>query len=646
MRRNCQDAKLATPRLGRRLASASGVPLLLAISLAVPCLFPLGARADDSTEVAATEKDRVVRMQRFMVSATRIDKNPWRYASVHGFEVLTRASARDTEWWLGALQRGYWLEGRIIPGDWLPDPAVPYTVIIDDTGERTIPASALNSRTVSYHRPPDHPLWGKFQGAVEAFNDESGAYDGDTFSLSANVHSADTSVPVYGTMSMERVSRCAPRLPPWLLAGLIGENCGLFRESFALELTTRAAPSIKAAVGPGTIWISLENTEMLLEKLRRNERLVIPMLPLGELFAEAPPSRDKALLWESEAALFVRWSLMGPGREDAATFGGFQELVRRARRGPVSEKMFSECLGCGYSSMLGTLETYLEKEALGQPTSVKWNLQPGVLDPVDLREATSDQIGRILGDRLRMEGDSLRYADPGLSRDFLRSAGRMLERAYRDDNGLPPDVDPSKEGEGQPDAHQGDAVGVALVMKPFVVTAAHIHDPRLQAVYGMYEHDVGKDEKAREFLEAAAKAKVVRPMAYVALAEILAAEAKEKPFGPDEMLSAGQAAHVLDLLFTAFQGSPTPDLCTRMLDTLSDCEAKPDEKEIARIAGCAALFPRDMDVAYTAATLCAQYGYPALAAGLIDGAAGLATYDFDRDDFAQLRSTLGVPMPK
>jgi len=47
-------------------------------------------------------------------------------------------------------------------------------------------------------------------------------------------------------------------------------------------------------------------------------------------------------------------------------------------------------------------------------------------------------------------------------------------------------------------------------MKPFVVSASRLHDPELLAVYGLYEHDTGDDGKAREFLEAAAKAGAVR----------------------------------------------------------------------------------------------------------------------------------------
>jgi hypothetical protein len=180
-------------------------------------------------------------------------------------------------------------------------------------------------------------------------------------------------------------------------------------------------------------------------------------------------------------------------------------------------------------------------------------------------------------------------------------------------------------------------------MKAFVVIADHIHDPRLQAVYGMYEHDVGSNLLAREFLQAAVRAQVVRPKAYIALADILGAEASLAPLGSDEKLSAKQAEPILDLLNAAFQRAPTAELCSRIIETWAGSDAKPGEKDIASIAEGAALFPRDLDLAYSSAAYCAQAGYDAQAAKLIEMGLAFATYTFDRDDFEQLRSTLREP---
>jgi hypothetical protein len=65
-----------------------------------------------------------------------------------------------------------------------------------------------------------------------------------------------------------------------------------------------------------------------------------------------------------------------------------------------------------------------------------------------------------------------------MARESLYYAGRMLERAYREDNGLPPDVDPARKGDKSPVSPQGTAAAPAIGMKPFVVTADRIHDAR------------------------------------------------------------------------------------------------------------------------------------------------------------------------
>jgi hypothetical protein len=107
--------------------------LVLALAL-VPGL--LADEAADNAALAA--KQNATRMQRFIVSAARVDK-PWRYASMPGFEVLTRASNETTNAMLDSLQRGLWLQNDVLPKEWLPSPAIPYTVIIDDTDLTTIP---------------------------------------------------------------------------------------------------------------------------------------------------------------------------------------------------------------------------------------------------------------------------------------------------------------------------------------------------------------------------------------------------------------------------------------------------------------------------------------------------------------------------
>ncbi len=355
---------------------------------------------------------------------------------------------------------------------------------------------------------------------------------------------------------------------------------------------------------------------------------------------EAEPRQENVALWQSEAALFVRWGLFGPGREDPALSKAFQELVRRSRSEPITEKVFTECFGFGYGAMKLRLDAFLQA-VLAKPTSVAWAMPSDALPPVRLKEATTDQIGRILGDWLRMKGVLFREANPALSQELFYSAGKMLERAYREDNGLPPDVDVPHPADQVAAAPSNSGYGLATVMKPFVVSADRIHDPRLLAVYGLYERDIGDDAKARELLEAAAKAGVFRPRAYAALAQLRYAEAMAQPLGADGKLSAPQAAAILDPLKTALDHGPTVDLFDMAVALWTNCEAKPATGDVDEIVRGSALFPRNTDLAYNGAVLCSQSGYPAQASALIDQGLVFTTHDVNREYFEQLRATLG-----
>jgi hypothetical protein len=623
-------------------------PLLWTACVLLGCGLPLviqpAVRADQGVDAdAAAEFGRVIMMQRYIVLATRIEKNPWRYASLPGFEVLSRASDEATNWWLDALRRGLWLENQVMPKDWLSQSPMPYTVIIDDTNLETVPTGQLPAQPIIFRSPVDALTWGHLSERTKIWTDRFEAYDDDTYAINSNVYDVNTRAPAYSSISLERVFRCTPPLPRWLIAGLLAQDYGIFRESFMLEIDIdfHGDRLIRRAEGPGTLWVSLDETQQLLQQLKKDKKTKIMIPPLRGLFDEAPLSGESRPLWVSEAALFVRWGLMGPGHEDPVMSRAFLEFVRRARREPVTEQIFTDCFGFGYAAMEGKLESFL-RAVLAQPNSVDLSF-PAYFPEVDMKAATADQIGRILGDWLRMQGDSLRNKDPEMSERFLKAAGRMLLRAYRDDNGLPPDVDPAPLGERSAKPSQNAALGPAVVMKPFVVTADRIHDPGLLAVYGLYEHDTGNDGKAREFLEAAVKAGVARPKAYLVLAELRYAEATGKPLGSKGKLSAQQAASILAPLQTALRYPPAPDVYALIVETWVRCEAKPSGRDVEDIVEGVTLFPRNTRLAFRSALVCALSGYAAQAGELIDKGFVFATRESDREYFRRLRSTLVAP---
>jgi hypothetical protein len=615
-----------------------------ALALAAPLAVAASAAGSpESDAAAAAARERVVRMQRFIVSATRIDKNPWRYASLEGFEVLSRAPDKETAWMLDSLRRGLWLQNDVLPKDWLTGAPVPYTVLIDDTDMSTVRVGQLHVQPIKLETPADAVAWGQWSAGAMVWSDRVPASDSDTLAFNTNLFGVNLRSVTYGSVSLERLSRCAPPLPRWLAAGLVGQSYGILREGF-MPIVSRGMFDtgwIHRADGPGTLWVSVDETNRLLKQLkddRASDRTTpIAMLPLGELFSEAQPAPARLPLWESEAALVVRWGLMGPGSDDPVTARGFLELARRARVEPVTEKMFTECLGFGYEAMEARLDSFL-RAVLAKPTTVDLDIPAGFPKP-RMKPATADQIGRILGDWLRMQGNSFRNLDPALSRESLYYAGRMLERAYRDDNGLPPDVNPSGGAGNSTDRAPDTLLGQAVAMKPFIVTAERIHDPRLLAVYGLYEHDTGDDEKARELLEAAVTTGVTRPAAYVVLAKLRFTEATGRPAGAGGKLSAAQAASVLEPLHTALRFVPSSEAYSLIVGAWTRCEAKPSEGDMDEIAKGVALYPRNASLAYDAALLCLQCGYDARASALIDKALVFTADERRRAYLRQLRPT-------
>jgi len=601
--------------------------LVFIAAVAVSCCY-----ADEASDKAAkAAKENAYRMQRFIVSAARVDK-PWRYASMPGFEVLTRAPKETTNAMLDSLQRGLWLQNDVMPREWLPGPPVPYTVIIDDTDLTTIPLGQPHSSEIVLQAPADADSWGPLANKALIWSDQLPAYDGDTLAFSTNVFGIDVENMTYGSVSMERLGRCAPPLPKWLIAGLLGQVSGVFREGFVPYVSKGLfGPGwIHKATGPGTIWVSLEETK------RMSEQPTMSVPPLADLFSEVPPKGEAIPAWESEAALLVQWALLGPGNDNVDQAHAFREFVRRARSEPVTEKMFRECFGYGYDKMESDLAIYL-KTILGKPMTIDLDMPSGFPKPI-LVPATPDQVGRILGDWLRMEGVSLRERDPDMSRETLYFAGRTLLRAYKEDNGLTKHTDPASSDQPTPTPMVPDSPATALDLP-----ADKIRDPRLLAVLGLYAHDVGSNKKAREFLAEAANDKVARPRAYFVLSELRLKQALARSEGTEGKISESQAQAALIPLRQALQAGATTENYRLLVDIWANSDARPGEKDIAELASGVDEFPRDSELTYNSALICARAGYPQVAATIVDKGILFSASDENRQHFQVLRATLDLP---
>ncbi len=574
----------------------------------------------------ASVPDRAILLPPVIVSATRLAKNPWRYLNFANFEVLSRASEADTSWELNALLRAQAVQEAVLPADWFPPALVPFLAIIDDPNLTTAQPEPIQTPAATTNPPSGASGSGRPPPGKPVANESI-----TTAENAARDHSP-TGVGhggfPYASGKLTTLLRATPPLPDWVLAGLFGRN-GLFREGFIFE-TPKALPgrggasaadlrlqsgTFRTAFGPGTIWISPAETQRL---LKASFWTRIPLLPLAELFSEDHPSASDGPRWESEAGLFLRWGLIGPGRDDPASFHSFLRFVERARREPVNEPMFVACFGYDYGVMEEKLGYFL-KEVLSEPTIVRNLNIPSTYPTPSTRRATPDESGRILGDWLRVQAEDLRAKNPPLSSGLLSLSGRMLLRAYRDDNALLPD---------QLAGHD--------------VAAIRIQDPSLLAVFGLYEHDSGNDAKAQELLEAALAAKVARPQAYLVLAEIRSAEAAAHPQAQGGRLTAAQANTILGPLREALRFSPDPEAYDLMADTWLRCESSPPASNLALLAAGAAFFPRSTVLAYKAALVCNRAGDRPRAITLIDRALAFAVEPSAHESLQALRANLGA----
>ncbi|HUJ44840.1 MAG TPA: hypothetical protein VLW52_14670 [Opitutaceae bacterium] len=598
---------------------------------------PTATEGPEATADKEAFLGRTVVLPPYVVSATRIDQHPWRYGCLAGFEVLTRASDGDTDVLLDGLRCHLWMQDKMLPEDWLPQAQVPYTVIADNTDPKSLGKTELYVPPLTVRSPADAFGWGLPAESIRIKSGYVSARDHDTRAVNTNLY--DVPYTGFVEIGFERLYRCAPPLPPWLTAGLVGEP-GLFTNVLlkaSLNMDTRVMD--RKLIFRGVQWISLEETERLQKEIAtKQHRIKIPFIPLGRIFTEPPPREESRLLWESEAALFVRWGVFDPNRKGPAWKQSFLQFVQRARSEPVTEPMFAECFGCGFGAMEKILSDYLN-DCIGAPVTVDLDYPQQFPEP-ELPPATADQIGRILGDWLRMHGDAERRQNPGMSAVLLNAAGRMLMRAYQMDNGLPPDVEPAAQQEQTYQSVPRKTDGPVVPMRAFIVTAERIHDPGLLAVFGLYEHDIGDDGKAREFLEKAVQGSVVRPTADVVLAQLRYAEAVAKPLGHDGKLSATQAAFVLEPAQAAIRSSATAEAWDVIVRTLARCEAKPSALDIERIVAGVSRFPQDTHLILRAAQLCIQSGNMTGAAELIDKSLVFVT---DEDTKRKLEKLLSSP---
>jgi len=539
----------------------------------------------------------VVRMQQFIVEATRIDAHPWTLLEGPGFEILSRCDTRVTQMTAIGILNDLPLQKELVPPAYWAQLPTPITYILFNRKPQEMAASPLIPDPVRRGGDDDFN-WGNSALRGRYLTGSVSASDADKLINAQNEWGVDRLVERgaedYGRLQAvalpTRLYQCVPVLPLWYQAGIAGPY-GIYH----------VQPQPKGMILAAALWISKADTDAMLSVAKKAKTL--PTLPpVADLFSEhRPDGLDSSPMWLAEAGLFVRWGLFEQTKNEPSHRRAFALLVERSRAEPVTEALFQECFGFGYAELQSRLSRYFA-EAVKEPIGLRyqslaeWPPERPSLVP---RNATPAEIARILGDWERIEGDTYKPTSLAISDLYLNQAGKTLHESYA-------------KGE---------------------------RDPQLLAVLGLYDYDTGNVAEARGFLETATQAAVQRPTAYFDLAQLNFSDAQAHPTAGDK-LSVQQTAAVLNPLFAAARQAPLKAAgYTLMADVWAHCVARPLPTHLAALRTGLKLYPRDAALTYAIARVHGQWDYKPEAEAIIDSGLKFAD-ERTAQQFLALRSWL------
>lgn len=526
-----------------------------------------------------------------MIVADVTKSPPWLHASIDGTEYLSRCSVATTNSFATAQGYIHALLREFVPDEFLARSAAPTTSLLMPLAAKTASDDAVRQEILRSEQEdvrrkaetarqkgelptssrllflPNHRIEDRDTAAVFTYIDES-SFDADRMVVATDyVHSL--------------LVRRQPMLPQWFIEGVAGLH---------LDASFRVDPITL----PPFTWISAAETAALV----RDPELRRPLLTAGELFAPDAalgPANTHPLrvaVWRSQVRLFVRWAMdpsHAPAREN------LWQLVRRASEQPLTEAMFTECFGFGYSDLRDRLSDYL-------PVAVKSPIRitPRKLPPaprVEVRTATPAQVARLRGEWERLEISFVRERHPPFIDKYVEQARNTLRRA----------------------------VGSGL------------REPPLLASLGLCEIDAGDPDAGRPWLEAAVDAGVVRPRVYYEVAR-LRWEALLRDAPPTRRFSVAELEPVLGPLRRGLQQAPLlPETVMLLQDAWLRSQEPTPPPDLPFLIDVARRFRRYPGVGFRLAMLHALHGQRAEAIDVLRTAGSFVT---DRDTRAHYRSLL------
>ena len=573
-----------------------------------------------ASALPAQEPGPVVELPKFVVTDNRELPPPesWRHGSIPGFEVLSNASEKGTQ----RLLRDFDMFRQALGHVWQlpPRPQQVTSLIICGRGAKFdafIPEGRATADTAFAS------LFLK-QGHQSAIVIDLEATTLNVLNLDAasepgtdgNTISVEHDKQLYREYVRYLLSQSDARLPAWFEEGLSQIIMKMQFDRRWIEFAKLEDPN---TVSASAAMIAEMNAAMTAEDpnaatfagapaedrdfpaaLRRRA-----LIPLEKFFAVTHDSPEATNTlgnnrWGKQAYAFVHMCLYGyKGKYQKQ----FMTFLQRSSREPVTEALFKECFRfpgkngtfkeMSYKDMLMEIRSYCDftvYEAKIFKAKEDVILPP---KPIELREATQAEIGRMKGEAMVLAG-RLKEARTALIAPYLRG-----ER-----------------------------------------------DPYLLAALGLYEQKHGDAAKARTLLEAAVAGKARRPDAALELARLRYAEAAAKPAGAGGAFSAAQTSGVLEPLVMARRQPPhLPALYELVGDTWARTEVKPTREDAVVLIEGAQLFPTRLRLVYQAAAIAADVKELQAAHALADHGIRYAPAGNARQRFETLKASLPPAPP-
>jgi hypothetical protein len=556
--------------------------------------------------------DPIIELPPFVVTDTRELPQPesWRYATIPGFEILTNASDRATQ----RLMRDFGMFRQALGHVWpIPqrlsqttplficgrggkfDAFIPAGKVVPDAaaaslflkqGSKTAIIIDLEATTLNILN-------------VDSANDAATGTDSGMISVEHDKQ-------LYREYVRYLLSQSETRFPAWLEEGLSqiimkmqfdrkwiefakleDPNTVSTQAAMTAELNALAtADDPDAATLPGA---PAEDRDFNAALRRR------ALVKLDKFFAVKHDSLEATNVlgnnvWAKQAYAFVHMCLYGyKGKFQKA----FTTFLQRSMREPVTEEMFKECFNMTYNKMLLEIRSYCDFTVY---ESKYYKSKEDVIippPPLELREATQAEIGRIKGEALLLAGHT-------------QAARAELVAAYQ----------------------RGE------------------REPNLLGAIGLFERAHGEEERARKFLEAAYAAKINRSDALLELARFRYADALAKPeAGSGQFTGAQVSSIMMPLLAARKQPPPLAAVYDLAGDTLARSAVKPKRDEALMVVEGAQLFPLRLKLVYQAALMALELGELQSAHALAAHGIKYSPDENARSRFAELKAALPPAPP-